>query len=113
MTHGKSGSRSIYKCRKSIHVHYKTSNTFVHSNLQLLVHKVSCIRRQLICWYRINLSEAIVTDRWSLKGKLHSKIIISDLVGFFCLEFDGESLRSKLEQEHSQTDGRKWPKNLR
>ena len=38
------------------------------------------------------------------KGKLHSKIFVSDLVGFF-MEFDGESPSAKFEQEHSQTDG--------
>ena len=30
----------------------------------------------------------------------------------FFVEFDGESPRS-FEQEHGQTDGQKWPKNLR
>ena len=44
-------------------------------------------------------------------GKLHSKIVISDLVSFF-VEFNGESLRSKLEQEHGQTGDQKWPNCL-
>ena len=30
----------------------------------------------------------------------------------FFVKFDGESPRSKLEQEHSQTEGQKWPKNF-
>ena len=47
-------------------------------------------------------------------GKLHSKIIISDLVDFFFSEeFDGENPRSKFEQEYGQTDVQKWSKNLR
>ena len=36
-----------------------------------------------------------------LEGKLPSQIIIPDLVGFF-VEFDWESPRSKIEQEHGQ-----------
>ena len=44
--------------------------------------------------------------------RLHFKILISDLVGLFVEEFEGESPRSKLEQERGQTDGRKWLKNL-
>ena len=37
------------------------------------------------------------------KGKLHSKIISSDLTNP-----DGEDPRSKFEEEHSQTVGEKW-----
>ena len=51
---------------------------------------------------------------FALTGGLYSKITISDRVGFSCVEFDGESPRSKFEHcdGHDQTDGRKWPKNL-
>ena len=38
-----------------------------------------------------------------INEKLHSKIIISDFVGFF-VEFDGGSPRSQFKQEHGQTD---------
>ena len=47
-----------------------------------------------------------------LKGKLHSQIINSDAVGFFRLEFDGGSQRSKFEQKHGQTDGPKIAKKF-
>ena len=45
-----------------------------------------------------------------LKGKLHSKIIISDLIDFFFpVESNGEGPRSKFEQEDGQTDsGKEW-----
>ena len=41
------------------------------------------------------------------KGKLHSETKIFNLVAIFFVEFDGESPRSKFEQEHG---GRKWLK---
>ena len=43
-------------------------------------------------------------NRWSLKGKLHSKIISSDMIS---VESDGEGPRSKFEREDGQTDGGK------
>ena len=42
-----------------------------------------------------------------LKGKLHSKIISSDMIEFFSVESDGEGPRSKFEREDGQTDGGK------
>ena len=48
----------------------------------------------------------------TLKGKLHSKIISSDMKDFFSVESDGEGPRSKFEREDGQTDGQKWPENL-
>ena len=42
-----------------------------------------------------------------LKGKLHSKIISSDMIEFFSVESDGEGPRSKFEGEDDQTDGGK------
>ena len=39
------------------------------------------------------------------KGKLHSKIISSDMRDFFSVESNGEGPRSKFEQEDGQTDG--------
>ena len=50
-------------------------------------------------------------ENQQLKGKLHSKIISSDMKDIF-LESNGEGARSKIEREDSQTDGQKWPKNL-
>ena len=44
-----------------------------------------------------------------LEGKLHSKITTSDLEGLFFVKLNGETLRSKFEQECSQTDDRKRP----
>ena len=41
------------------------------------------------------------------KGKLHSKIISSDMIEFFSVESDGEGPRSKFEREDGQTDGGK------
>ena len=54
-----------------------------------------------------------VFDR-SVKGKLHSKIISSELwyERFFSVESNGKGPRSKFEREDGQTDGQKWPKNL-
>ena len=46
------------------------------------------------------------------QGKVHSKVIISDLVGCFFHRVRCESPRSNFEQEHGQTDCRKWPKKL-
>ena len=43
----------------------------------------------------------------SFKGKLHSKIISSDVIEFFSVESDGEGPRSKFEREDGQTDGGK------
>ena len=42
-----------------------------------------------------------------VKGKLHSKIISSDMIRFFSVEPDGEGPRSKFEREDGQTDGGK------
>ena len=42
-----------------------------------------------------------------LKGKLHSKILSSDMIEFFSVESDGEGPRSKFEREDGQTDGGK------
>ena len=53
--------------------------------------------------------EGINSHRLPVKGKLHSKVIISDLLDFF-VKFDGEIPRSKLEQENSQTDVQKFKK---
>ena len=47
-----------------------------------------------------------------LKGKLHSKIISSDMKDFFSVESNGEGPRSKFEREDGETDGQKWPNNL-
>ena len=41
------------------------------------------------------------------KGKLHSKIISSDMIEFFSAESDGEGPRPKFEGEDGQTDGGK------
>ena len=49
---------------------------------------------------------------FTFKGKLYSKIIISELVGFFFIESDGGSPISKVERERGQTDGRKRPKKV-
>ena len=45
-------------------------------------------------------------DLTYFKGKLHSKIISSDMIGF-SVESDGEGPRSKFEREDGQTDGGK------
>ena len=45
-----------------------------------------------------------------LNGKLHSKIISSDVIRFFSIESDGEGLRLKFEREDSQTDSEKKKK---
>ena len=45
-----------------------------------------------------------------VKGKLRSATKISGLFRRFFVEFDGQTSRSKFEQEQGQTDGRKWPK---
>ena len=42
-----------------------------------------------------------------LKGKLHSKIISSDMIEFFSAESDGEGPRSKFEREDGQNRRRK------
>ena len=42
-----------------------------------------------------------------VKGKLHSKIISSDMIEFFSVESDGEGPRSKFEREDGQTDAEK------
>ena len=49
--------------------------------------------------------EALV--RLLIKGKLHSKIISSDMIEFFSVESNGEGPRSKFEREDGQTDGGK------
>ena len=43
----------------------------------------------------------------AVKGKLHSKIISSDMKEFFSVESDGEGPRSKFEREDGQTEGGK------
>ena len=45
--------------------------------------------------------------RLPMLNKLHSKIIISGLEGFFRIELDGESPRSKFKLKHTKTDGQK------
>ena len=55
-------------------------------------------------------ANCVVEKLRNRKGKLlHSKTLISDLVGFFT-EFNAESSISKFKQELGQTDGRKMPK---
>ena len=47
-----------------------------------------------------------INNKIKIKGKLHSKIIISDFVDFVSVEFDGESPRSKFEQERATRSNR-------
>ena len=49
----------------------------------------------------------MIAFAWNFNGKLHSKIISSDMIEFFSVESDGEGPRSKFEREDGQTDGEK------
>ena len=52
-------------------------------------------------------------SRSVLLGKLHSKIISSDLIRFFSVKSNGEGLRSKFEPEDGQTDSEKKKRHTR
>ena len=68
--------------------------------------------QKMIFWSTEVLTKTNPWPKISLiKGKLHSKIISSDIKDF-SVESNGEGPRSKFEWEDGQTDGQKWPKNL-
>ena len=72
-----------------------------------------CMYTQKWKAYKISKKKLCSKVLWShnySQIKLHSKVIFSDFVGFF---FRGvQWWRSKFEQEHGQTYGRKWPKKF-
>ena len=60
-----------------------------------------------IFWAGLDECMSHACAQTSFKGKLHSKIISSDMIEFFSVESDGEGPRSKFEREDGQTDGGK------
>ena len=107
-------------CRRGIAG--KTEETFLCQHHRQVCWSLSCpacYKSEVTHHYGYVLSVFMMRKRtlnqlqYVIKGKLHSKIIISDLVGVSSfVEFDGKGPKSKLEQEHGQTDGQKWPKYL-
>ena len=105
------------KRRKTTAHHLTTrkpsKKSLVHEKINkwMIVHVRMWVHHNWV-WVSLHWQNPVTSQIFSsllppVKGKLHSKIISSDLIRFLSVESNGEGPRSKFEQDHGQTDGKK------